>query len=153
MHTSSISGAGQATLTYRWSANTNTALNYLHYVTPGSGFYAGANTDTVRYVFNHQLTRRWAINLDTGFSRNQRILNTNSSTGAAGSSNTYDYWYSGVGIQRQLSRHFQAFANYQYDKLLFGSGFCSSGAACQAGYAQQMGIVGLGWTPRPIRLD
>ena len=154
LHTSRMSGAGRATLTYHWSATTNMSLNYFHYVTPGSGFYPGATSDTARYTFNHQLTRRWSFNLDTGVSRNSRLLKTTSATSAAGNSNVYTTWYGGAGIRRQLSRHFQAFANYQYNRQLFGSGYCTSGSvACRSGYAQQSGMVGLGWTPRPIRLD
>jgi len=155
--TSRISGAGRAGLTYRWSAKTNLSLNYFHYVTPGSGFYPGANTDTARFTFTHQLTRRWTTNLDTGFSRSTRILKiatTAPTASPAGNSNSYDYWYNGAGIKRMLSPHFSAFANYQYHRLLFGSGFCGAGnRGCRAGYGQQIGMVGLAWTPRPIRLD
>lgn len=153
LHSTRMSGAGRATLTYHWSASTNMSLNYFHYVTPGSGFYPGATSDTARYTFTHQLTRRWNLNLDTGFSRNSRLLQTTSATSAAGNSNVYMTWYSGAGIRRQLSRHFTAFATYQYNRQLFGAGYCTSGSACQSGYAQQTGMVGLGWMPRPIRLD
>jgi len=152
-HTSRISGAGRVGLNYRRSQRTNLALNYFHYVTPGSGFFPGANSDAVRFVVNHQLTRRWSMNLDTGFTRNTRILNTTTSTSVAGTSHTYDYWYSGAGLRRQLNRQFQGFLNYQYDKLLFGSGFCGSGGHCRAGYGQHRGMIGLVWTPHPIRLD
>jgi hypothetical protein len=100
-----------------------------------------------------QLTRRWTANLDTGFTRNTRILNTTSSNSLAGNSHTYDYWYAGAGLRRQLSRYFQGFATYQYNKLLFGSGFCSSGTHCNAGYGQHTGMIGVDWTPHPIRLD
>ena len=152
-HSSEISGAGRAGLTYRWSERTNMTINYFHYVTPGSGFYAGAHTDTARYTFLHQLTRRWVGNVDTGISRNTRLLTTTiGGASAAGNSTTYDYWYSGAGIRRELSPHFQAFANYLYNRLLFGSGFCST-AGCKAGYGQQMGTIGIAWTPHPIRLD
>jgi len=156
LQTSRISGAGRVGLTYRWSQNTNMALNYSRYVTPGSGFYAGASTDTARFVVNHQLKRRWTFSIDSGFSRNSRILTATTSTsgtGAAGNSHTYDYWYNGAVMRRQLSRQFQAFASYQYNRMLFGSGFCASGHACRAGNGQQIGMIGVTWTPRPIRLD
>jgi len=153
LHTNRISGAGRVQFTYRWSAITNMSLNYSHSVTPGSGFYPGATSDTARFTFTRQLTRRWGLSLDTGVSRNSRLLHTTSATSAAGNSHAYDNWYSGAGIHRQLSRQFQAYASYQYEKLLFGSGYCTSGSTCKAGYGQQTGSVGLSWTPRPIRLD
>jgi hypothetical protein len=153
MHTSRISGAGRVGLNYRRSSRTNMALSYFHYVTAGSGFFPGATSDVVRYTLNHQLTRRWSTNLDSGFSRSNRILHPTLGNSAAGNSHTYDYWYAGGGVRRQLSRQFQGFASYQYNRLLFGSGFCSAGTHCAAGYGRHLGMIGLDWTPRPIRLD
>ena len=153
LRTSRVAGAGRVRLSYSWSHDTNMSLNYSRYVTPGSGFFPGATTDAARFNFNHQLTRRWSFLIDTGLSRNSRILNNTTGTSAAGNAHTYDYWYGGAVVRRQLSRHFSAFANYQYDRLLFGSGFCASGSGCNAGYAQQIGMIGLVWMPRPIRLD
>jgi len=152
LHTSRVSGAGRLGLNYRHSSRTSMALSYFHYVTPGSGFFPGATSDVVRYSLNHQLTRRWSSNLDTGFSRSTRILNPTLSNSAAGNSHTYDYWYAGGGVRRQFTRQFQGFATYQYNRLLFGSGFCSS-SHCSAGYGHHIGMIGVDWTPRPIRLD
>lgn len=151
LKTSRISGAGRVGLNYRWSPRTNMAINYFHYVTPGSGFFPGATTDSVHYLFSHRLTRRWGMDVNTGFSRNSRILNVTSSNSAAGKSHTYDYWYSGAALRRQLSQQLQGFVSYQYNKLLFSSGFNANGSA--AGYGQQIGTIGISWTGRPIRLD
>src|SRR5262249_42418832 len=141
LHSSRISGAGRATLTYHWSPSTNMSLNYFHYLTPGSGFYAGATSDTARYTFMHQLGRHWTLNLDTGFSHNTRILGATSGS-LAGNSRAYDYWYGGGGMRRQLNRQFSAFANYQYHRLLFGSGFCGAGnPGSRARYRHQIEML------------
>jgi hypothetical protein len=151
LHTSRISGAGRVGLTYYWSTRTNMDASYMHYVTPGSGFFPGATTDIVRYVLNHKLTRRFSLNVDSGFSRSNRVLLATSSNNPAGKSHTYDYWYAGGGLRRQLTPHLDGFVSYQYDKLLFGSGFNANGTG--AGYGRHVGTIGIDWTPRPIRLD
>jgi hypothetical protein len=147
-----ISGSGRASLTYHVSTRTNMILSYSHYTNPGSGFFVGANTDDVRYSLNHALTRRWSFMTDTGYSRSSRILSV--ATKTANNAQAYSYWYAGGGLHWQLSRQFGAFTSYQYDKFGFGSGFCSPGSpGCGRTYDRHMGVIGIDWTPGPIRLD
>ena len=72
----------------------------------------------------------------------------------AGNSSAYRYWYAGGALRYQLSRHVGTFANYQYDAIGFASGICSgSPASCAASYGRHVGLIGLDWTPNPIRLE
>lgn len=151
IHNSRISGAGHVGLTYYRSSRTNMALTYSHYTTPGSGFFAGANSDVVRYTLNHRLTRHWGASLDSGYSRNSRILASSGSATQSGNTRKYGYWYAGGSMHRQLTRTLQGFMSYQYDQFKFGSGF--SGPGGKSGYDRHVGMIGLDWTPRPIRLD
>ena len=149
---SHLSGSGRASLTYHASTRTSMAVSYSHYSTPGSGFFAGANTDDVRYSLNHALTRRWSFMTDTGYSRNSRVLPV--ATKTANNARVYNFWYAGGALHWQLSRHFGAFTSYQYDKFGFGSGFCSPGSPnCVHKYDRHVGMIGIDWTPGPIRLD
>jgi hypothetical protein len=145
-----ISGSGRASLMYHISTRSNLTMTYSHYTNPGSGFFAGANTDAVRFALSHTLTRRWSSTLDTGYSRNSRILAGPASI--ANNASTYQYWYAGAGLRRQLGRHFGAFTSYQYDNIRFNSGFCTTGSNCNT-YGRHVGLIGLDWTPHPIRLD
>jgi hypothetical protein len=147
-----LTGSARASLRYHWSARTELALTYLRYISPGSGFFAGANTDAVRFAVNHSLARRWNIMTDAGYSRNSRLLAATASV-ARGSSN-YHYWYVGEGIHRQLGRNFGAFASYQYNAFGFGSKGCTGTASvCGRSYGRNVGLIGVHWTPHPIRLD
>ncbi len=150
-----LSGSGHASLMYHMSARSNLTTTYSHYTSPGSGFFAGANTDAVRFALSHTLTRRWSSTLDTGYARNSRILvapaNLTNPTLPTNAS-TYQYWYAGAGLRRQLGRHFGAFTSYQYDSIRFNSGSCTTGTNCNM-YGRHVGLIGLDWTPRPIRLD
>jgi hypothetical protein len=147
-----LSGSGRAILNYYRSSRTNMSLTYSRSANAGSGLLSGANTDAIRLALTHQLTRRWSTTLDSGYSYSRRILNT--TTVQAGNSSAYRYWYAGGALRYQLSRHVGTFANYQYDAIGFASGICSSGpGTCATGYGRHVGLVGLDWTPNPIRLE
>jgi len=149
---SHISGAGRASLTYRMSARTDLRLSYSHTTNPGSGFFAGAYTDAGRFAVTHTLARRWTATADLGYSRSSRVIAV--PTTVTNNSRTYDYWYLGGALRRQFGHQFSGFASYQYDKTSFSSGFCSAtNPGCSTGFTRNVGLIGIQWTPRPIRLD
>jgi hypothetical protein len=147
---SSINGSGRATLTYFYSSRTNMNLSYSHAVNAGSGLFSGANSDVMRLALNHTLTRRWSVAMDSGYSYSKRILEV--PTTQAKNASSYRYWYAGGTLRRQLTRHVGAFADYQYDSIGFSSGVCTT-APCSTGYGRHVGLIGLDWTPSPIRLE
>ncbi len=147
-----LSGAGRGALTYHQSARTDVRLTYSHFTNPGSGFFAGSNTDSVRLGVTRALARRWHADADTGYSRNSRVIAVPTST--ANNSHTYAYWYVGGSLRRQIGHQFSAYTSYQYDSINFSSGFCSaSNPNCSHGYGRHVGLIGFEWTPHPIRLD
>jgi hypothetical protein len=147
---SSVTGSGRATLTYFHSLRTNMNLTYSHTANAGSGLFSGANTDATRLALNHTLTRRWNMAIDSGYSYSKRILNV--PTTQANNASSYNYWYAGGTLRRQLTRSVGAFADYQYDSIGFSSGICTT-SPCSTGYGRHVGLIGLDWTPNPIRLD
>ena len=148
-----LGGAGHVTLSYTVTSRTNLSLIYQHFITPGSGFYTGATTDAVRGTVSHRFTRHWSGIADTGYSHHTRLQSSLVTVGI--NSHSYQYWYAGGSLHRQLGRYFSAFAAYQYDRFLSGSCSSSSGslAVCGQGRNRNTGVIGLVWHPRPIRLD
>jgi hypothetical protein len=147
--TSSLAGNGSATFSYTVSSKTNVTVMYQHYVTPGSGFYAGANTDVTRVSLGHLFGRHWVTTTDSGYSHNSNLQN---STTTGVNSRSYQFWYAGTSLQRQLGRQFSAFVSYQFNDM--GLGVCpSSTSACAMTTTRHTGTVGFNWHPRPIRLD
>jgi hypothetical protein len=147
-----VTGSAQGLLRYRMSSRTDLLLQYLRYVNAGSGFFGGATSDVVRFTFDHHLTRRLNMSIDSGWSRNSRVLLATAPI--ANGTRTYDYWFIGGGVHRQLGRQFSIFANYQYDRTAFGSSGCSATAtSCGQRAGRNIGLVGLRWIPHPIRLD
>jgi hypothetical protein len=143
----SLSGSGHVTFSYILSARTSVNLGVSRYVSTGSGFLAGANTDAARLSLSHTFARRWGSDIDGGYSYNSRLQNL--SAGSVTSARRYQYWYLGGLLNRQLGRHFEVFANYQFSNS--GIPICSTGSVC--GSHEQIGSVGLNWRPNPIHLD
>jgi hypothetical protein len=150
-NSSFLSGSARMTLTYHPSTRTNLHISYMRYVNTGSGFFAGASTDTVRAGVDHSLSRRWNMMTAVGYARNSRLLAATAPV--AGNAHDYHFWFLGGALRRQLSRQFGAFASYQYESFGFGSGSCGSATNCNARYGRNIGLIGVDWTPLPIRLD
>jgi hypothetical protein len=151
-----ISAAGRILLRYRLS-KVNLSATYEHYLTSGSGFFAGAETDNVHVGATRQLSRVWDGFVDLGYSRNSRVtqetcsLNSQNCPGVL--ANTYQYGFAGVGVHRMFGRNFHAFASYQFNELAFDNSYCGTGGECGRISQRHIGTIGLDWTPRPIRLD
>ena len=147
---SQISASGRAQLSYQVKSRTGTQVSYMHYVTPGSGFFAGANTDVVRGTFNQLLGRNWSLSADVGYSHNHQLQ---TSASGASTAKSYNYWYGGSSLRRQLGRYFGAFASYQYNDIRFNSTVCGTPGNCGLSTMTNVGLVGIDWHPHPFRLD
>jgi hypothetical protein len=162
-----LSAAGRASLRYRFE-KASMALSYDHFITSGSGFFAGATSDIARLSYERPLGRIWTVFSDIGYSRNSRVgsltveeqtactattLNPNPPACPGVVANVYSFDYAGAGARRKFGRAFQFYASYQFNYLTFDSSFCGTGAACSRISQRHAGTIGLDWTPRPIRLD
>jgi len=150
-----ISAAGRASLRYRFE-KASLALSYDHFITGGSGFFAGAKSDIARVTVDRPVSRIWTVFADFGYSRNSREQPPSASqTTAPGViANTYSFDYAGAGMRRKFGRTFQLYASYQFNYLTFDSSFCvGSTGACSRISQRHVGTIGLDWTPRPMRLD
>ena len=143
-----IGVAGHADLRYRFT-KTSADLSYQRYLTSGSGFFAGAETDLVRLKLDRPLSRVWTGFADGGYSRNSRLQNA-----AAGlAANSYKYGFAGVGVHRAFGHDFHAFASYEFNRLAFDNSFCGVTAPCNRTGNRSVVTLGLDWTPRPVRID
>jgi hypothetical protein len=143
--TDRISASGNLRLRYRFP-RTSLQLEYRHYNTNGSGYFLGASTDVGTFSVVRPLGRIWEANIDTGVANNDR-LKASASTVPATSDR---YLFAGGALHRHIGRHYRGFISYQYDRLSFDA---CSGTACGKVSNRQMGVVGIEWYPRPIRLD
>lgn len=152
--TKAIAANGSAMFAYTVSSRTNAQLMYQRYVTPGSGFFAGANTNAVRVSIGHLFGRHWTTTSDVGYSHNSNLQKATSTSNSGITSRSYQFWYAGTSLQRQLGQHFSVFASYQFNDL--GVGACTgtgSSKVCGGTATRHTGQIGLNWHPKPIRLD
>ena len=158
-----LSVAGRALLRYRLP-KTALSLSFDRYITSGSGFFPGAQSDIGRLSVTRALGRVWDGFADFGYARNsrvqaltpeQQVLCALSSTQCPGVvANTYSYGFAGLGVHRMIGHNFHAFASYQFNYLTFDNSFCGVGvSACNRISQRHVGTIGIDWTPRPIRLD
>ena len=155
----------QARLRYHFSRS-STSLMYEQFETSGSGLFAGAQANIVRFDYTKPLSRVWNAVFDLGYTHNVRTqpltlaqveqcTTSNFTQGAcpANDANSYDFGFAGAGLHRVFGRSWHAFASYQFNQLAFGTSFCLTNEPCSRISNRQVVTVGLDWTPRPIRLD
>ena len=164
-----IGVAGIFRLRYKFP-KTSVDLSYQRYISSGSGFFAGAQTDVARLSADRPLSRVWNAFADIGYSRNSRLqpLSTAQqsfcvSPGQPNPKNlppcpgvdadTYQYGFLGGGLHRQIGHDFHVFASYQFNELAFDHSYCGGSAVCDRISNREVITFGLDWTPRPIRLD
>jgi len=146
---SRVSGSGRVSFHYRFP-QTTVALVYSHYNTTGSGFFAGAESDIIRLNAARPLGRRWEGFADVGYSRNKRLQDSLLGVDAA----RFSSLYAGAGIHRDLTREFRLFFAYQFAYTSFNdTTACTVGTVCDRSGQRHVVTVGLGWRPRPTRLD
>jgi hypothetical protein len=165
-----ISVAGRGMLRYQFP-KTSLALSYDHFLTNGSGFFAGAESDIARLSLTRPLGRIWTVFSDLGYSRNSREIpltieqlttcksqqvSNNGITNPACpgvAANTYQYGFAGAGLQRRFGRTLHAFGSYEFNNLSFDNSYCGSNGPCNRISHRNTATVGIDWTPRPVRLD
>jgi hypothetical protein len=144
-----ISAAGRALFRYRFP-KTSLDLSYDHFITGGSGFFAGAESDIVSFGATRPLGRVWTGFTNIGYSRNSRVLPL---ADAGVNADTYQYGFAGAGLHRMFGRSLRGYVSYQFNELSFDSSFCGGAASCNRISQRHVGTIGLDWTPRPVRLD
>jgi hypothetical protein len=165
-----IGVAGRVQLRYQLK-RTGLTMGYQRFLSSGSGFFAGAQTDVAVLRVEHPVSRVWNAFLDLGYTRNSRVqpltaqalasCNFPGSTSPNPSLPTcpgvnaarYSFGYAGIGVQRAFGRNFHGFASFQFNELGFDNSYCGGLPACNRISNRQVGTIGLDWTPRPIRLD
>jgi hypothetical protein len=149
--TKKLAANGSLTLGYTVSSRTNVQVVAQHYVSPGSGFYAGANTTATRVSLGHRFGRHWTTSTDAGYSHNSNLQSSSVLPPAGVTSHSYQFWYAGTSLQRQLGQQFSAFVSYQFNDM--GLRQCAPTVICGGTSTRHTGQVGINWHPRPIRLD
>jgi len=142
-----VTFSGRASLRYQIKKS-QLALTFFRYNTNGSGIFAGATTNVVRFVVSHPLSERWVANVDVGYSHNSRILTLPGQT-----AQSFGYVYAGGSLYRQLGRQLSGFVSFQFSNVNPNGSLCMTGFSCSYTSQREVGLIGLDWHPHPIRID
>jgi hypothetical protein len=139
--------SARASLKYNFR-ETDLSLSYLRYTTNGSGLFAGATSNVLRFAASRPLGRLWGGQAEIGYNTNHRLYSiqgTNSAT-------NFDYLLAGAGVHRQVTREVSAFVSLLFTNTSFNQPFCL-GSSCGKNSEREVFLLGLDWHPHPIRLE
>jgi hypothetical protein len=126
---------------------TTLGLSFARGVGGGSGILAGSESNTVSGFANHQFTRTLNGGINVGYARNSGLgtgaLNTTATN------QTYDYWYSGVTLNKSWGRMLNLLFNYQLQYQNSNNAFCV-GSICGESIVRHMVSVGFSWRDHPL---
>jgi hypothetical protein len=127
--------------------------SYEKYTSSGSGFFAGANTQSVRVGYTRPVGRTWEFYGDAGYSHNKRLQIL--AIGAYPAT-SYDDESAGVVMRKHLGRSYDFFGAYRFTELSFStpgdSSVCIAGS-CGRTAQRNIGTIGLEWHPKPTRIE
>jgi hypothetical protein len=139
-----------ARLHYRFP-RTTVSLTYEKYTSPGSGFFAGADTQVARATMTRKLGRTWELYGDLGYSYHKRLQRE--LFGGTGGQHFSD-GFAGAILRKQLGRNFGVFGAYHFNELAFDNTICQQfGGTCSHISNRSVASIGVDWHPRPVRIE
>ncbi len=142
--------SGRAQLRYKF-AHSSIFATYEKFTSPGSGFFAGSDTQAARLGYTRPLGRTWTVYADMGYSHNQKLQNA--SFGAVGAS-SYNEGSAGAVFRKHLGRFYDFFGAYRFSELAFDAppelvGVYGNGRISH----RHIGTIGVEWHPTPTRIE
>jgi len=142
--------SGRAQLRYKYGRSSLFAT-YEKFTSPGSGFFAGADTQAARLGFTRPLGRTWTFYADLDYSHNKKLQEV--LFGAVNAS-SYNEGSAGAIFRKHFGRSYDLFGAYRFSAVAFNvppglSGFPSTGRIAH----RHIGTIGVEWHPRPTRIE
>ncbi len=122
-------------------------LDYVRYISPGSGVLYGAETDQVTGGIGHQLGRRFKGSMDFGYAQNRAL----SGSGGVIPGSKFNTWQGGASLSRLLGRTMSFFVSYQFQRETANAPTCPGGQ-CEGAFLRHIASIGFSWRGRPIAL-
>ena len=142
--------SGRVQLRYKF-AHSSLVATYEKFVSSGSGFFAGADTQAARLGYKRSLGRTWDVYGDLGYSHNKKLQSLGVLLGAPGS--TYDEGSAGAIFRKHLGRTYDFFAAYRFSEVGFDVPLCQTGLGCGRISQRHVGSIGVEWHPTPTRIE
>ena len=145
----SVSVTGQASLNYRLQ-RMGFVVSYMHYVSPGSGVFQGANTDIATLGTTVHLRRTWDLSLSGSESRNKQLAAYSVNPAFPTSGHAINYQYGTFRLSHVMGRYMRAFVIYELQHQTSGISLVP-GSTSTTLFRH---IIGIGFElhPRPVGL-
>ena len=147
------SANGRVQVRYKF-ARTSLVAAYQKYTSSGSGFFAGSDSQVVRFGMKHEVGRTMDLFTELGYSHNKRLQ---SFTGAGVAGSRYDEGFAGAILRRHMGRAYDLFVAYRFGEIGFDNAdpLCGVGGfgACGRTSQRHIGTVGVEWHPTPMRIE
>ncbi|MGA9355694.1 MAG: hypothetical protein WBV46_18545 [Terriglobales bacterium] len=142
------SPTGRAVLRYHFT-HTYVTASYEKFLSQGSGFFAGANTQVAEATFRRPFGRTYEFLMEGGYSRNVRLQA--SSSGAAAAS-VYNEGFGGVVLRKHLSRTWDAIGAVRSSIVAFNDTVTIQGSTGKTNI-HEIGMIAIEWHPRATRIE
>jgi len=148
IHYSQWSPAGRAALRYRFE-HAQLALVYEKFLSQGSGFFAGADTQAALATIKRPLGRTYELTADAKYSNNKRLQ---PAVVAGVTANSYNEGSAGLLLRKHLGRTFDVLAAYRFSEVEFDIPIKLGGDTGKTNQ-RQVGTIALEWHPKPTRIE
>ena len=123
-------------------------IGYVHFASPGSGLYEGAQTDSVTGSFTRNLTRTWTGLINLSWARNTELLASPTVNPAPAGPGPINYEVGSIRLDHTMGRHMKVFGVYALEHQ-------KSPTAIVPGYSgteifRQIFGIGIEVHPRPL---
>jgi hypothetical protein len=141
---------GRAQLRYKF-AHSYLIAAYERFTSPGSGFFAGTETQAARLGYTRPLGRTWTVYADAGYSHNKKLQDA---LFGAQTASSYDEGSAGAVLRKHLGRSYDFFGVYRFTDVAFNSSPGLPGIPGTGRIAHRhVGSIGVEWHPRPTRIE
>jgi hypothetical protein len=132
-------------------AHSSMSAAYAKFTSPGSGFFAGSDTQAAQLAYSRPLGRTWTVFADVGYSHNKKLQ---PSLFGAQNASSYNEGSAGAVFRKHLGRSYDFFGAYHFSEVSFNappdlSGFPGTGRIAH----RHVGGIGVEWHPRPTRIE
>lgn len=126
--------------------NGGLSLTYSHSVSGGSGVLSGSSGDLLNFTASHRLSRMWTGQCNFGFAHNTPLV-----TSTLTSSQSYNSWIVGGGVNRPIGRSTTIAIAYNAD-ISDSNGSGCTVSPCSSSQTYNYVTITFQWRARPIVL-
>ncbi len=130
--------------------------SYEKFTSPGSGFFAGADTQVAQLGYRRPVGRTWDFYGDVDYSNNKRLQTPENPTVGV-NTGSYNEGSAGFVLRKHLGRTYDFFVAYRFSDVSFATGATFPTSLCPSGNCttteRNAGAIGVEWHPTPTRIE